>query len=174
MFDNIILRRSEGHDPLSFGQIAEALLYYQKVHIFFDRGSLFSLIDQIGADRLLALIDRPEITAVYCEEMLATASDSSEVSTYYQYIITVFAADQKEGKPRPLQERLEKELKFKGRPEPEAMRFSRAFVKKVPQISFVKNHFIPEGIIKSTQNDLMILYTQKSYPRYYFYNTRRL
>jgi len=42
MFEHIVLRRTEGGLPISVGQIAEALLYYQKVHLFIDRGTLFN------------------------------------------------------------------------------------------------------------------------------------
>ncbi len=183
MFDSIVLRRAEGHSEISFGQIAEALLYYQAVHLFLDRGSLFGLMNQIGTERLLILIDRPEISTVYCEEMLATASDSAGISPYHQYLITVFAGTHKSGKLLPLQVRLEQELKLKGRPIQEAMRFSRAFVKKVPTRSFnasrqvkkpsdtsaqsfsalakeelkykaTSRHLIPEGITNSILGDL--------------------
>ncbi len=52
MFEHIVLRRAEGGLPVSAGQIAEALLYYQKVHVFIDRETLFYLIRQIGIPSL--------------------------------------------------------------------------------------------------------------------------
>lgn len=155
MFESIILRRAEGHLPISVGQIAEALLYYQKVHIFIDRGTLFNLIDQIGTNHILTLLRRSEVSAVYCEEMLLTASDSAGISPFYSYVTAVFAGDQKSGKLKPLQERLEWELKLKGIPEPEAMRFSRAFVEIVPKRKFSGNHFIQGGILEAAKCDLL-------------------
>lgn len=155
MFESVILRRAEGNLPISVGQIAEALLYYQKVHIFIDRGTLFNLILQIGTSRILTLLRCPEVSAVYCEEMLFTASDSSGISPFYGFVSAVFAGDQKNGKLKPLQERLELELKLKGIPETEAMRFSRAFATKVPKRKFSGDHFLHGGIIPAAKCDLL-------------------
>ena len=40
MCDSVILRRSENDRPISAGQIAEALLFYQRVHLFIDYETL--------------------------------------------------------------------------------------------------------------------------------------
>ncbi|ALQ51716.1 hypothetical protein [Nitrosomonas ureae] len=155
MFESIVLRRSEGHLPITIGQISEALLYYQKVHIFIDRGTLFNLIEQIGTGLFLTLLNRREVSAVYCEEILGTASDSLGISPFYRYVSTIYAGNQKSGQLPPLQERLEHELKLRGIPEPEAMRFSRAFVTKVPKRKLSGNYFLQGGIIESAKCDLL-------------------
>lgn len=155
MFENIILRRAENSLPISIGQIAEALLYYQKVHIFIDRSTLFKLIEQIGTSHILTLLRRPEVSAVYCEEMLFTASDSAGISPFYKYCAGIYAGDQKKGRLKPLQERLERELKFKGVSELEAMRFSRAFVDKVPNRKLSGNYFLQGGILEAAKRDLL-------------------
>ena len=76
MFEHLILRKAENGLPISVGQIAEGLLYYQKVHLFIDRGTLLRLVEQIGTSRILTILRRPEVTAVYCEETLGTRTDS--------------------------------------------------------------------------------------------------
>lgn len=114
MFESTILRSSKDNSPISVGQIAEALLYYQRVHIFIDRGTLFNLIKQLGIDRFLVLLEHPEISAVYCEEMLGVSSDSEGRSPFYGLLAAIFAGTQSHGKLKSLQDRLELELKQKG------------------------------------------------------------
>jgi hypothetical protein len=65
MFDHVVLRRAGGGQTLSAGQIAEALLYYQKVHLVIDRGTLLGLVRQIGMSQLLRLLQRQDFSAVY-------------------------------------------------------------------------------------------------------------
>lgn len=48
MFESIVLRKSETGQNISAGQIAEALLYYQKVHLVLCTGTLIKLLKQIG------------------------------------------------------------------------------------------------------------------------------
>lgn len=155
MFENTILRSSKDNSPISAGQIAEALLYYQKVHIFIDRGTLFNLIQQLGIDRFLVLLERPEISAVYCEEILCVSSDSEGRSPFYGLFTALFAGTQSHGKLRNLQDRLELELKQKGYRESEAMRFSRIFTKKVPKRKLSGNYFLKGGIVSAAKSDLL-------------------
>lgn len=92
MFEHIVLRRATGGLPISAGYIAEALLYYQKLQLFVDRGTLFNLVRQLGTGRVLGLLDRANISAVYCEEMLGTSTDSIEVSQHHNYVaFTVYS-----------------------------------------------------------------------------------
>lgn len=155
MFENTILRSSKDSSPISAGQIAEALLYYQRVHIFIGRGTLFNLIQQLGINRFLALLERPEISAVYCEEMLFVSSDPEERAPFYSLLTAFFAGTQNHGKLRKLQDRLEWELKQKGYRESEAMRFSRIFTQKVPKRKFSGDYFLKGGIVSAAKSDLL-------------------
>jgi hypothetical protein len=155
MFESTILRSSKDNSPISVGQIAEALLYYQRVHIFIDRGTLFNLIKQLGIDRFLVLLEHPEISAVYCEEMLCVSSDPEKRSPFYSLLTAFFAGTQSHGKLRKLQDRLELELKQKGYQESEAMRFSRIFTKKVPKRKFSGDYFLKGGIVNAARSDLL-------------------
>jgi hypothetical protein len=71
MFEKIILRRSEPGPGLSLGDVAEALLFYEKVHVILDVWSIKTLIDSLGTRELLALIARKRITAFYAEGHVA-------------------------------------------------------------------------------------------------------
>ncbi len=67
MFEKIVLRRSDKGLALSAGELAEALLFYQNVHIILDYGSLSGLISQIGMPAIVSLVSRPNVSAIYCE-----------------------------------------------------------------------------------------------------------
>jgi hypothetical protein len=41
MFKHVGKRRAETGSPVTVGRIAEAILYYRKVHLVMDRGTLF-------------------------------------------------------------------------------------------------------------------------------------
>jgi hypothetical protein len=155
MFEHIVLRRAEGGLPVSAGQIAEALLYYQKVHVFIDRGTLFDLIRQIGTARVLTLLRRPEISAVYCEEMLGTRTESVGVSQYHNYIAFTLAGHENVGQLKTAPERLRYEIERQGLSKQEARRFSSAFLQLVPVRKFSGNHFLQGGITHAAQRDLL-------------------
>lgn len=155
MFDHIVLRRAEGGLPISAGNIAEALLYYQKVHLFIDRGTLFKLIQQIGNNRVLTLLRRVEVSAVYCEEMLATYTDSVGVSKVHNYVAFTLAGHEDIGQLKTPLERLRYELERQGIPKVEARRFSKAFFDLVPIRKFSGNHFLQGGIPEAAKRDLL-------------------
>lgn len=55
MFESIVVRRTNPQG-ISVATLAETLLFYDNVQIHLDRGSLFTLLQSIGKDGLLALI----------------------------------------------------------------------------------------------------------------------
>lgn len=155
MFEHIVLRRAEGGLPISAGHIAEALLYYRKVHLFVDRGTLFNLIKQVGAGRILTLLRRAELSAVYCEEMLATHTASAGVSQFHNYVAITLAGHEGVGQLKTSLERLRYELERQGIPKTEAKRFSRAFLDLVPVRKFSGDHFLRGGIADAAKSDLL-------------------
>lgn len=155
MFEHIVLRKSEGGLPISAGQIAEALLYYQKVHLFIDRGTLFKLIKQIGAGRTLTLLRRAELSAVYCEQGLATRTESVGVSQFHNYAAITLFGNKGVGQLKTPLDRLQYELERQGINKSEAKRFSKAFLDLVPIRKFSGNHFLQGGIIDAAKCDLL-------------------
>lgn len=63
MFDHIVLNRSIDGPALSIGEIAEALLFYQNVHIILDHSTLINLISQIGHHNIIKLLSLPYVKA---------------------------------------------------------------------------------------------------------------
>lgn len=154
MFDHVVLRRAEGGTPITAGQIAEALLFYQKVHLVVDRGTLLDLVRQIGTSGLLALIARPDFSAVYTEELLAVMTNSVGVSKYHDFIAATVS-----GSPagRPLEtptERVQHDLQTSGIEASEARRFAIAFLKRVPLRKMSGNFLIKGGIVEAARSDL--------------------
>jgi hypothetical protein len=155
MFEHIVIRRSQDGLPISAGQIAEAMLYYQKVHLFIDRGTLFNLIQQIGTARILTLLRRAEVSAVYCEEMLCTRTDSIGVSQYHNFVAATFYGHESVGHLKTPEECLQFGLERHGIPKKEAKRFSKIFLSLVPTRKFSGNHFLQGGIAEAAKRDLL-------------------
>lgn len=157
MFEHIVLRRATGGQPISAGYIAEALLYYQKLHLFVDRGTLFHLIKQIGTSGILTLLSRPDVSAVYCEEMLGTRTDSAGVSQYHNFVAFTLSGHKDVGELKSPAERLQYELERNGLPKKDAKQFSKAFLQRVPLRRFSGNHFLEGGILAAAKLDLLEL-----------------
>lgn len=157
MFEHIVLRRATGGLPISAGYIAEALLYYQKLHLFVDRGTLFQLIKQLGTSGILTLLSRPEVSAVYCEEVLGTRTDSVGVSQYHNLVAMTITGYKDVGAFKNPVDRLQYELERQGVPRKEAKQFSIAFLHRVPIRKFSGNHFLEGGIPSAAKRDLLDL-----------------
>jgi hypothetical protein len=76
------------------------ILEFPKKHILHSRilkvRSRF-IVEQIGTSNILTLLCRPEVSAVYCKEMLYTAKHSIGISPYYNCVAGFLAGDQNAG-----------------------------------------------------------------------------
>ena len=107
MFEKIVLRCSDKGPALTAGELAEALLFYQNVHLVLDFGSLNGLISQIGMPTLVSLLTRPNISAVYCENSLATHTETKNNIATHSFIAYSFAGDQEVGQLNSRKKKLE-------------------------------------------------------------------
>jgi len=155
MFDHVVLRRAEGGQPVSAGQIAEALLYYQKVHLVIDRGTLLGLVNQIGMPLLLVLLQRQDFSAVYCEEILGTSTDSVGAFQIHSLVAFTLASDPTAGDLKTVEDRVRFDLERAGLPKTEARRFTKAFLDRVPVRRFSGNHFVEGGITEAAKRDVL-------------------
>lgn len=153
MFEHVVLRRSELGLPVTAGQIAEALLYYQKVHLAIDRVTLFHLVKQIGIDSTKRLLQRPELSSVYCEETLSTHTRSVGVTQFHDYGAFLLTGDQGTKLNSP-EGRLTFELERQGIERKVAKKFSEWFCVRVPVRKYTGNHFIKGGIPAAARQDL--------------------
>lgn len=153
MFDHVVLRRHERGTAVTAGQIAEALLFYQKVHLVVDNLTLGHLLQQIGQTGLLALTGRPDFSAVYTEEMLATKTDSIGVSQAHDFQAVSFAGT-KDIEFRSPQERLQHQVERLGLGASDARKFSQRFLQRVPLRRLSGSHFVKGGIPAAARQDL--------------------
>jgi len=155
MFDHVVLRRANGGQLVSAGQIAEALLFYQKVHLVIDRGTLLRLVKQIGTPQVMALLQRSDFSAVYCEEILGTRTDSVGAFQIHNLVAFTVSGDQSARQLKTAEDRLRFDFERAGLPKPEARRFTKAFLDRVPVRRFSGNHFIDGGIIAAAKRDVL-------------------
>lgn len=154
MFDHVVLRRAEGGTPISAGQIAEALLFYQKVHLIIDRPTLFKLLSQVGASGLLSLVARSDFSAVYTEETLGTMTNSVGVSKCHDFIAFTLAGTPAGDKLKTPAERLRHDLEQAGVTKAQSKKIAEALLKRVPVRKLSGNHFVKGGIPNAARSDL--------------------
>lgn len=163
MFDHVVLRRANGGQPVSAGQIAEALLFYQQVHLVIDRGTLLRLVKQVGMPQLLVLLQRPDFTAVYCEEILGTSTDNVGAFQIHSFVAFTLSGDQTAGDLKNVEDRVRFDLERAGLPKPDARRFTKAFLDRVPVRRFSGNHFLQGGITAAAKRDVLdAVYTKEA------------
>jgi len=154
MFEKVILRRSEEGGAISAGQIAEALLFYQNVHLVIDLGSFGNLVRQMGAATLLSILQRQDCTAVYCEETLATNSQPIAGTQVHQFISMTLAGNDDVGKFANREERVVYMLKNSGTPPAEAKRFAKAFLRAAPTRTLSGNFYRKGGVLGAARSDV--------------------
>lgn len=156
MFDSIVLRRSpEQNKSLTAGQVAEALLYYQRIYLLLERGTLESLVKQVGTSTLLTILRRPEVSAVYVDEFLGVITEKQYGFEFHR-CGSLQMSETAAGKPlKSAEDRLNQHLAEIGINTSEARKFSKDFLKKVPTRTFSRNHFTEGGLLKRASDDLV-------------------
>ncbi len=154
MFEHIVLRRAEGGTPITAGMLAQALLFYQRVHLVIDRPTLLHLVSQIGISQLIALTRRTDFSAVYTEEMLATITNSIGPMQVHDYGAITMSGDEAAGALKTPEDRLRFGLERSGLVRSEAKVFASAFLRKVPVRKLSGDHFIKGGIPNAARSDL--------------------
>jgi len=157
MFDHVVLRRAEGEGgvPISAGRIAEALLYYQHVHLVIDHGTLLALIAQLGAQRLLSLLRRPDLSAVYTEEILAIVTEAVGVLQVHRCAAIEMGSQHSTVPIHTIHERLQYAVKSQVADKKTARTFVKDFLERVPVRKLSKDHFLQGGIANATKRDLL-------------------
>jgi hypothetical protein len=156
LFEKVILRRSENGAALTAGELAEALLFYQNVHIILDFGSLSGLIQQIGMPTLLSLLSKPNISAVYTEDMLTVMPTVINGSQYYSFEAMQIVGNEKVGNLPTQKKRFEHLLMVQGRyDKKQSKRYFDRFRGYVPFRKLTDDHYIKGGILSAANMDLL-------------------
>ncbi|HGS5205909.1 TPA: hypothetical protein ACMDQP_003599 [Vibrio cholerae] len=150
MFEKVVLRRSEGGIPVTKGEIAEALLFYQNIHIIIDYASFHGLVTQLGMDLFLRLLALPCVTAVYTEEILSTYNDNNE----FLYAAIKFVGDQERGELHSRKKRLQYQIEKMGFDRKKSLKYAERFLKLVSKHDLSSDHFVKNGITRSARIQL--------------------
>jgi len=154
MFEKIVLRRSETGAAISAGQIAEALLFYQNVHLVIDSGSFGQLIRQLGPGTLLSILQRSDCTAVYCEEILGTHSQAVGPVQAHSFAAFALTGHDGIGMFKSREERVAFMLRREGVSSTDAKRFAKAFLKATPARKLSGDFYLKGGITAAARRDL--------------------
>ncbi len=154
MFEKIVLRRSETGTAISAGQIAEALLFYQNVHLIIDLGSFRQLIRQLGPATLLTILRRSDCFAVYCEETLGTHTQSVGTLQAHSLVAFSLAGHDGVGMFSSREERVAYLLKNDDLSSSDAKRFAKAFLKITPVRKLSGDFYCNGGITEAARTDL--------------------
>lgn len=130
MFKKITLCSSGQDSALTIGEFAEALLFYQNVHLVLDYSTLTNFIEHIGIEKLLALLSRPNITAVYCEESLGTETQKIGVTEAHKFVAITIIGDKEIGKLTNRKKRIEFILQKRGHGKRAAAKLADQFLGK--------------------------------------------
>lgn len=154
MFEKIILRRSETGTAITAGQLAEALLFYQNVHLVLDMGSFGGLVRQLGPGTLLAVLQRSDCSAVYCEETLGTHTESIGALRAHSYVGFTLTGHDGIGMFKSREDRVAYLLREQGVPASDAKRYAKAFLKAAPVRRLTGDFYLPGGITTAARRDL--------------------
>ena len=103
---------------------------------------------------LLSLLSRPNISAVYCEENLATRTESQGAISSHEFIAYMLSGNQEVGQLTSRKKRLEFILERQRYPKKQARRLVERFRRLVPIKKLSDNYFIEGGIVKAAWSDI--------------------
>ena len=153
MFDNIVIfRNSQNSGPLiDKGMLAEALLFYENVHLLLNRGTLSALWNELGIDGVDRLLDRPEVRFSYLRQNFGTMGSSTHGLRNYNFAIMEVGGVKKKklSKEEEFEQILERTL---GRSVATRKRINRM----ISSISFprVEDDMTPDQLTESARGDL--------------------
>lgn len=154
MFEKIVLRRSEGGEAITAGQLAEALLFYQNVHLIIDMASFGQLVRQLGAGTLMSVLQRPDCTAVYCEETLGTQSQAVGPLRAHAFVAFTLAGHESEGTFSSRDDRVAYMFRSQGVSASDARRLAKPFLRYAPPRRYSGDFYLKGGITHAARADL--------------------
>lgn len=154
MFEKIVLRRSLDGPGITSGEIADALLFYQNVHIILDYSNLVGLVKSIGMRTILKMLTLPEVKVTYIEEMSGTQTDQASYGPEYSLVAFMITGHQDVGQLTSRKKRLEYMLECNGYKKSEAKLYSERFRRLVNYKRLNDDYYIKGGLITLARSDL--------------------
>lgn len=155
MFEKTVLRRSGDAESVTPGAIAEAMLFYQNVHLILDRGTFTTLLKTLGIEPLLSLMQRPGFSAAYCEEDMITHSVRYGAFTVHKLDAMKFVGHESVGDQLPdVGARLAYLIEQAGTRKADARKFARELLERVPVRSLSGDFYVRGGVSAAARADL--------------------
>ena len=104
MFEQVVLRRSPTGTALTAGELTEALLFYDNVHILLEHGSLTGLLNTIGPDPLHSLIRDNRLKASYYRDMVGTRTETKNYVQTHQFCTFEFVGNKDTGPQKNIED----------------------------------------------------------------------
>lgn len=155
MFERIILRRSLDGPAITVGEIAEALLFYQNIHLVLDYSSLVGLIQTIGMRNILKMLSLPDVKATYIEEIAGTHTTQTPTGPEYSLVAFMFSGHQDVGQLKSRKKRLEYMLDRQGYKKSETKRLVAQFRQSVSYKKLGDDYYVKGGMIPAARVDLL-------------------
>src|SRR5258706_402882 len=96
MFESICIRRQhpfELSEPLDVGFLAEAMLFYQSVHLIADGSTISQLLREFGPHLLMELLKEEFLKISYVEKIIGVAPSDAEISKRVYLPLTLHPAN---------------------------------------------------------------------------------
>lgn len=155
MFEKVILRRSEDGKNISLGMIAEALLFYQHVHLILDFATLKELLLKIDMWQLFRLLARNDISAVYCDEVLSIETREFSWTKIHDFVGVTIASDEKGNDIGTVWKRLAYHLEKAGYYDKSTIKiFIEQFRRHVKATQFTSNEYVSGGVTHAARQNL--------------------
>jgi hypothetical protein len=160
VFEKVVVRGAVNGQGLSLGELAEALLLYQNVHVLLDQQSLHSLGQTLGIEELIALLRRRRFTATYAENILAASNETGPGGFQHHSFVTpkITGRMQEVGKPgvtlKSRRERLAYTLERIGKSPGDARKLADKLFERVKVVEFSGDTFIKGGVHKAATETL--------------------
>jgi len=155
VFDRIVLRRSVNGPAITAGELAEALFFYQHVHIVFDYPCLLGFAEAIGLRTFLAVLSRPDVTATYIDNMIGTNTERTPSGEIHSLAAFNFSGTKDSGPVKSRKKRLQVGLARLGYDKKEVRRFFERFRRLVKIKKATDDYFIEGGLVAAARQDLL-------------------
>lgn len=153
MFEKITLKSSENGEALNSADLAEGLFFYQNVHLVLEYGSILQILNEIGCDLFIEVLDRPNVTATYISQSLGTRSISTQTFDKHSFVAVNYAGQNKK-KPKNKKDLLLLRLTNHGIDKISARKFCNFFFNKCSSKEYSSDFFIKNGIV-NVSNELL-------------------
>lgn len=154
MFDSIVLNRSIDGPPVTIGEIAEALIFYQNVHIVMDTSTVLGLVRTIGHHNVIKLLSLADVKTTFIEEFVGVICQSTNHGPEYALMSAFISAGENGDQIKSWKKRLANMVSRLGYSKSEAENFVERLRHCITLKKLAGDHFIKGGVISSANEDL--------------------